>query len=40
VRLDASLGSRGSRCFEVLGLDIMIDSNLNPWMIEVNHLPR
>ncbi|CAN0147841.1 unnamed protein product, partial [Ectocarpus fasciculatus] len=30
---------RGSRCFEVLGLDIMIDSKLNPWMIEVNHLP-
>lgn len=40
VRLDANLGSRGSRCFEVLGLDIMVDSNLNPWMIEVNHLPR
>jgi len=27
------------RCFEVLGYDIMIDSNLNPWLIEVNHLP-
>jgi hypothetical protein len=31
---------RGSRCFEVLGYDIMLDSNLNPWVIEVNHLPR
>ena len=31
---------RGSRCFEVLGYDVMIDSNLNPWIIEVNHLPR
>ena len=31
---------RGCRCFEVLGLDIMIDSNLKPWLIEVNHLPR
>lgn len=30
---------RGSRCFEVLGFDIMVDSNLNPWLIEVNHLP-
>ena len=28
------------RCFEVLGYDIMLDSNLNPWIIEVNHLPR
>ena len=27
------------RCFEVLGYDIMVDSNLNPWLIEVNHLP-
>eukprot|EP01040_Poterioochromonas_malhamensis_P013614 gene13613-15000_t len=30
---------RGSRCFEVLGFDIMVDSNLSPWLIEVNHLP-
>ena len=29
----------GSRCFEVLGIDIMIDSDLKPHMIEVNHLP-
>ena len=31
---------RGSRCFEVLGLDIMVDADLKPWLIEVNHLPR
>lgn len=39
TKLEKSLLCRGSRCFEVLGLDIMIDSKLNPWMIEVNHLP-
>lgn len=39
TKVEKGMMFRGSRCFEVLGLDIMIDSKLNPWMIEVNHLP-
>mmetsp|Transcript_87806 Transcript_87806/g.120938 ORF Transcript_87806/g.120938 Transcript_87806/m.120938 type:complete len:111 (+) Transcript_87806:1134-1466(+) len=27
-----------SLCFEVLGIDIMIDQNIKPWLIEVNNL--
>ncbi|GMH97973.1 hypothetical protein TrST_g13816 [Triparma strigata] len=29
----------GSHCFEILGLDIMFDEKLKPYLIEVNHLP-
>ena len=30
---------RGSRCFEVLGFDVIVEQNLRPWLVEVNHLP-
>lgn len=28
-----------SRCFEILGFDVMIDKNMKPWLLEVNHSP-
>ncbi|ORC88576.1 putative tubulin-tyrsoine ligase-like protein [Trypanosoma theileri] len=29
----------GYNCFEILGFDILIDSKMKPWLMEVNHTP-
>ncbi|CAN0166910.1 unnamed protein product, partial [Discosporangium mesarthrocarpum] len=28
-----------STCFTIIGMDLMIDDKLEPWIIEINHLP-
>jgi len=36
---DLTGGMMGCRCFEVLGIDVMLDAKRKPYLIEVNHLP-
>lgn len=36
---DQTGGQMGWRCFEILGIDVMLDEKRKPYLIEINHLP-
>lgn len=36
---NATFPKQEGRNFQVLGIDIMVDEDLNPWLLEANHNP-
>ena len=39
VKTSFRVSDNKSRCFEIMGFDVMIGKNLKPWLLEVNHSP-
>ncbi|CAM9618644.1 unnamed protein product, partial [Phaeothamnion confervicola] len=36
---NTSAAGPASTCFTIVGMDLMLDEDLEPWIIEINHLP-